>query len=256
MKKAEGVSPAVQVPGSAGGGELAPEPAPPWRPDSYLGMLAPPTRDALLSLGVKRVFRPGQVFITEGDVDTDMFVLVDGIVKVTALGSDEEELFVDVQARGDTVGELSALNPFPTPLTRSATVMAAGGVEAIQISKRDLDSFFSAYPDATKVMAFMLGGRQRQKLRERLNMTGFDVRTRLARTLVALAETLGVQKASGLELSIPLSQIELANLVAVAEPTVQKALRDLRVAGAIQTRYLGITITDMDALLQAGHLPA
>jgi CRP-like cAMP-binding protein len=185
-----------------------------------------------------------------------MFVLVDGIVKVTALGSDEEELFVDVQARGDTVGELSALNPFPTPLTRSATVMAAGGVEAIQISKRDLDSFFSAYPDATKVMAFMLGGRQRQKLRERLNMTGFDVRTRLARTLVALAETLGVQKASGLELSIPLSQIELANLVAVAEPTVQKALRDLRVAGAIQTRYLGITITDMDALLQAGHLPA
>lgn len=253
VEKADGASPAVQVPGSADDGELTRGASPAWRPDSYLGMLAPRTREALLGLGVRRVFRPGQVFIAEGDADTDMFVLVDGIVKVTALSPDAD-VFVDVHARGDTVGELSALNPGPTPLVRSATVMAAGSVEAIQIAKRDTDAFFAAHADAAVAMAFMLGGRQRQKLRERLNMTGFDVKTRVARTLAALAEKLGVQTPAGVELGMPLSQIELANLAAVAEPTAQKALRDLRKVGAIETNYLRITITDMDALLDAGDL--
>jgi CRP-like cAMP-binding protein len=216
-------------------------------------MLAPATREALLGLGLRRVFAPGQVFIPEGDNDTDMFVLLEGIVKVTAKGANGEE-FIDVQASGDTVGELSALNPRPVPLLRSATVMAAGDVTAIQIEKPDLDAFFVAHSDAAVAMAFMLGGRQMQKLRERLDISRFDPTARLARTLAALEEKLGTPTADGTLLNIPISQTELATLVVVAGPTVQKALRDLRIAGAILTGYRAITITDLTALRRAGHL--
>lgn len=227
--------------------------APSWRPNSYLGMLAPPTREALLGLGIRRVFAPGQVFITEGDMDTDLFVLLEGIVKVTAKGANGEE-FIDVQAEGDTVGELAAINPGAESLPRSATVMAAGDVTALRITKPDLDAFFMAHPDAAVVMAFMLGSRQRQKLRERLDISGFDPTTRLARTLAALAEKLGTPVAGSALLGIPLSQPELATLVVVAGPTVQKALRDLRATGAIRTGYRSIAITDMVALRRAGLL--
>jgi CRP-like cAMP-binding protein len=216
-------------------------------------MLAPATRDALLGLGLRRVFAPGQVFIAEGDQDTDMFVLLEGIAKVTAKGAKDEE-FIDVQAKGDTIGELAAINPGPDPLPRSATVMAVGDVEAIRIIKPDLDAFFMAHPDAAVVMAFMLGGRQRQKLRERLDFSGFGATARLARTLAALEEKLGIPAADG-KLVIPLSQTELAALAVLAAPTAQKALRDLRDAGAIATGYRTITITDMAALRKAGQLP-
>jgi CRP-like cAMP-binding protein len=231
------------------------EPAVRWRPNSYLGILTPATRAAFLGLGLRRVFAPGQVFIAEGDADTDLFVLLEGIVKVTAKGAGGDELFVDVQAQGDTVGELAAINPTAEALPRTATVMAAGDVTAIRIGKPDLDAFFIAHPDAAVAMAFMLGGRQRQKLRERLDMSGFDATARLARTLAALEERLGIPTPRGMLLDIPLTQTELATLAVVAEPTVQKALRDLRKDGAIQTGYRAITITDMAALRRVGRLP-
>jgi CRP/FNR family cyclic AMP-dependent transcriptional regulator len=242
--------PAARVPGAD---SPADDSASGWRPNSYLGMLAPATREALLGLGLRRLFAPGQVFIAEGDKDTDMFVLLEGIAKVTAKGANSEE-FIDVQAKGDTVGELAAINPGLEPLPRSATVLAAGDVAAIRIMKPELDAFFMAHPDAAVAMAFMLGGRQVQKLRERLNISGFDATARLARTLAALEEKLGTPTADGTLLDIPLSQTELATLAVLAGPTVQKALRDLREVGAILTGYRTITITDMAALRRAGRL--
>lgn len=247
---ADGVLPAARMP-------VADSPvddsASDWRSNSYLGMLSPTTREPFLSLGLRRVFAPGQVFIKEGDQDTDLFVLLEGIVKVTAKGAKGDE-FIDVQAKGDTVGELAAINPSPELLPRSATVMAAGDVTATRISKPDLDAFFIAHPDAAIAMAFMLGGRQMQKLRERLNISGFGSTARLARTLAALKEKLGVSTAAGILLDIPLSQTEMANLAVVARPTVEKSLLSLRDAGAIVTGYRSVTITDMAALRTAGRL--
>jgi CRP/FNR family transcriptional regulator, cyclic AMP receptor protein len=248
---ADRARPAVGIPGADG---PAVESASGWRPNSYLGILVPATREAFLGLGLRRVFAPGQIFIAEGDEDTDLFVLLEGIVKVTAKGVEGEDLFVDVQAQGDTVGELAAINPTTEKLPRTATVLAAGDVTAIRISKPDLDAFFAAHYDGAVAMAYMLGGRQRQKLRERLDMSGLDAAARLARTLVALEERLGIPTPRGTLIDIPLTQTELATLAVVAEPTVQKALRDLRRDGAIQTGYRAITITDRAALRRAGRL--
>jgi CRP/FNR family cyclic AMP-dependent transcriptional regulator len=244
----EQATPAARMPGT---GSAADDHASNWRPNSYLGMLAPATLKALLSRGVREVFRPGRTLIAEGNNDTDMFVLLEGIAKVTATGASGEE-FIDFQAKGDTVGELAAINPSPKPLRRSATVKAAGEVTAIRITKPDLDAFFIAYPDAAVTMAFMLGGRQMQKMRQLLDISGFDAPERVARTLAAAEEKLGVPTADGTLLNI--TQTELANLAVLGLPTVQQVLRDLRNKHkAIQTGYRTITITDMAALRLAGE---
>ena len=244
----EAASPAPRMPGI---GSTAGDHASSWRPDSYLGMLAPATRAALLSLGIRRVFGPGQIFIREGDWHADMFVLLEGIVKVTAEVASGEE-FINFRAKGDTVGELAAISP--KPVQRSATVRAAGDVAAIEITKPDLDAFFIDHPDAAVAMASMLGGRQLEKMRQLLDISGFDATTRIARTLLAVEKKLGVPTADGTLLDI--TQTELANLAVVAGPTVQKALGDLRKKqGAILTGYRTITITDMATLRRAGQLP-
>jgi CRP/FNR family cyclic AMP-dependent transcriptional regulator len=220
-----------------------------WPPHSYLGLLSQPVREALLALGVKRVFSPGQVFITQGDTARDMFAIVKGLAKVTITGPVGPQL-VDVQAQGDTVGELAAIDGQP----RSATVAAIGRVEAVEIRSDDLVAFFEATPAAAIAMNRMMSLRQRRKVDQILNFSQFDVGARLARTLVALGEKCGTSEAEGLVLDSLISQPELAALVGVSEPTIHKALRSLRESGALMTGYRRMVIVDLDRLQQIGHI--
>jgi len=207
-------------------------------------------RGELLALGTKRVFSPEQIFITEGDENRDVFILVSGIVKVTAAAASGVRKLIDMQVGGDTVGEMAALDGQP----RSATVSAAGHVEAVQISSDDLGVFFQANPAAADAMTRMLSQRLRLKIGQILDFGEFDAPTRLARTLVALAEKCGSSAPGGVALDMPLTQPELASLVGTAEATVHKAMRALRDGGAITTGYRRLTILDMTALRAVAEL--
>jgi CRP-like cAMP-binding protein len=46
------------------------------------------------------------------------------------------------------------------------------------------------------------------------------------------------------ELAVPLSQPELAAMIAIAQATVQKAMHDLRDAGLISTGYRRLVLLD------------
>jgi CRP/FNR family transcriptional regulator, cyclic AMP receptor protein len=221
-----------------------------WPPRSYLASLAESMRSELLALGPRRVFSPEQVFITEGDENRDVFVLVGGIVKVTATAASGAQKLIDMQVGGDTVGEMAALDG----QRRSATVSAAGRVAAVQISSEDLIAFFQANPAASDAMTRMLSQRLRLKISQILDFGEFDARTRLARTLVALAEKCGSSAPGGVTLDMPLTQPELASLVGMSEPAVHKAMRVLRDGGAITTGYRRLVILDMVTLRAAAEL--
>lgn len=222
----------------------------PWPPRSYLASLEEPVRGELLALGTKRIFSPEQVLITQGDRNRDVFVLASGIVKVTATAASGLQKLIDMQVGGDTVGEMSALDGQP----RSATVSAAGRVEAVQISSDDLGAFFQANPVAAEAMTRMLSQRIRLKISQILDFGEYDAPTRVARTLVALAEKCGSPASSEVILDFPLTQPELASLVGTAEPTVHKAMRALRNDGAITTGYRRMTILDMTRLRAVAEL--
>lgn len=221
-----------------------------WPPGSYLGLLGPATRDALLELGTIRRFSPGQVFITEGDQASEVFIILEGVAKVTGTGGGGTEVLIDIQVRGNTVGEMAALDGRP----RSATVTAAGDVTASMIRGDDLLAFFRARPDALVAMTRLLSFRARQKVAQQLDFSGHDVKTRLARTLAAMAERFGSPAGNAVNLDIALTQADLASLVGAAEPTLHKALRDLRTEGAIVTHYRRMQITDLRALRRIADL--
>jgi len=90
------------------------------------------------------------MFMAEGVADTEMFILVDGIVKVTELSPDAD-MFVDAQARGIPPGTFG-----PQSGSCAAATFRhgdSGGVEAIQIAKRDTGTFFPAHADNKFLLA-------------------------------------------------------------------------------------------------------
>jgi CRP/FNR family transcriptional regulator, cyclic AMP receptor protein len=113
---------------------------------------------------------------------------------------------------------------------RSASVSAAQRVEAIEISPDDFLRFAENDSAAARGMMRMLSIRQRFRMRQTLDFNQYDAGTRLARTLVALAEKCGVRTDEGISLDILITQADLAPLVGASEPGIHKALRPLREA--------------------------
>ena len=215
-----------------------------WRNGSFLSNISEDAVARLLKLGSSRTYSHGDPLIYQCDETNDVFVLTEGVVKVTVTGEDDVERLIDIQLAGDTVGEIA----FADGLPRSAKVVADGTVRAVKIKGRALADFLRDDRDATVALGRVLTYRDRRKQRRYLDMAQFDVRTRVARVLADLVERCGVPAPEGVLLGVSLTQSELATLVGLADASIHKVLRSLRDDRVLHTTYRQIVILDEDAL--------
>jgi CRP/FNR family transcriptional regulator, cyclic AMP receptor protein len=215
-----------------------------WPPQTFLGMLSEGTREELLSLGTSREYLPDTVLMLEGDSGTDVIALIDGWVKV--VGSTEEggQALLSLRVGGDLVGEQAALDNQP----RSATVISAGVTAAQVMSQREFLRFLDRKPDAGVAVSRALSYELRWATRRRIDFSGLPVLARLARVLSELGRLYGKPTYNGIEFQYTLTQPELAAMVGASEPSVHKALRQLRSDGVVVTGYRKVVITDPTAL--------
>jgi CRP/FNR family cyclic AMP-dependent transcriptional regulator len=207
-------------------------------------MLGEAAREELLGLGNPREFLPESVLMLEGDSTTEVMALVDGWVKVVGSTEDGGHALLTLRIGGDLVGEQAALDGSP----RSATVISAGVTVVQVIGQQEFLRFLDHRPDAAVAVSRALSSKLRWATRRRVDFSGLPVMTRLARVLSELGRLYGRPSENGIEFGYTLTQPELAAMVGASEPSVHKALRQLRQDGIVTTGYRQVVITDPEAL--------
>ncbi|GAA3934146.1 Crp/Fnr family transcriptional regulator [Actinoplanes auranticolor] len=211
-----------------------------WAPGTLLGSLGPAAAMELVALGVRRQFPPGRLIIRQGGRDSHVVVLISGFVKVTTAVEGVETL-LGIRLPGEVIGEISAL----TGDLRSATVTACGRVGAGLVAGRDFAAFLRRRPEAATLVTAMVARQLNWANRRRTDFAAFPAHIRLARLLIEIAEVCGRDRPDGgIDIAVPLSQPELAAMIAIAQATVQKAVHELRDRKLISTGYRRITVTD------------
>ncbi|WP_430784684.1 Crp/Fnr family transcriptional regulator [Actinoplanes sp. G11-F43] len=213
----------------------------PWAPGTFLGSLPAEVATALVHSSVKRTFEAGRALLREGTTaDTHVFLLLNGFVKATT-AVDGVETVLGIRAPGEVVGEIGALTGNP----RNATVTACAPMTAGQISRGDFEAFLRQRQDAAALITAAVARQLRWANRRRVDIAAFPAYVRLARLLIEVAEVCGrLRSDGGIEMVVPLSQPDLAAMIAAAQATVEKALRELRDQGLIETGYRQLLITD------------
>ena len=115
------------------------------------GRLADTALRAIAEVAEERRLDPGQLLCVEGDLGTDMFLVVEGEVEVRRLGrrpdpqarGDALGRTIVALGRGECVGEMSVLDEEP----RSATVICRDAVRVLAIQKEDLRDAIALCPD-------------------------------------------------------------------------------------------------------------
>jgi CRP-like cAMP-binding protein len=215
-----------------------------WPRGTVLHALDAADGQALIGLGTRRTFPPGAALITEGAPEVDTFVLLDGCCKVLGNTVDGRAVLLSIRVGGDLVGELAALDDKP----RSATVVAATTVVARVIDQQTFRRYLADRPAAATAIHGAVAEELRRATRHRVHVHGAPIGARLALVLDYLAAAYGRPGPDGVHIDVPLSQPELASLIGVSEPSLHRALTDLRSRHVVATRYRRLVVCDPAAL--------
>ena len=213
---------------------------PGWAPETFLGRLAPAVAGELLALGVRRRFASDRIILREGAPAGPVVLITDGFVKITT-AVDGFGTLLGIRVPGEVIGEIGALTDSP----RNATAIACGTVHAVTVARAEFEAFLRRRPDVSQLVMATIARQLSWANRRRSDFGAFPAHIRLARLLAEVAEVCGRPGPDGsVEIAVPLSQPELAAMIAIARATVQKAVHDLREQGLISTAYRRVTVLD------------
>jgi len=212
----------------------------------YLGLLDASDLRAYLALGRSRRYRNGQSLLLAGDESQHVLCITEGGAKISIDTRDGHELLLGLRGPGDLLGELAAVDPVGS--TRSASVVALGPLTAVAMTGDEFRGFLDAHAGAARALTVLLARRLRQADRKRIEFGSLDTPRRVAHVLVEMAESHGRPNPEGIAIGVPLSQEEIAGLIAASRESVARGLSGLRDRGLITTARRAIIVRDLDGL--------
>ena len=199
------------------------------------------TRARLSAIAKLRNFAKDELVYLAGDAPSGVFGLVSGSLNVSYPRSDGEDYTLHRAGRGFWIGDLALLSSG----VRLVSVRAAETTLMVHLPVRDLARLLRDDPRLYADFYVLTYENFKTALRIISNLAIASTEKRLADRLIMEAESRG--DADGW---IPLSQPELAKLVATSVPTLQRVMRRFVSAGLVRHRYARIQVVDRDALVR------
>jgi CRP-like cAMP-binding protein len=195
---------------------------------------------------VERRYDAGQVVWMEGDPADALYVLVEGAFKSHRLSREGGDVILGFDAAIDIAGQVGLFHPSGR---RQVNVTAVARSRCLLLRRNVLVEFLSRHPIA---MVRLLEDLSSVTVQAAYSFTGMafdDIRSRAARTLLALAEEFGEPVSGGVRIRLELSQRTLAALVAASRENVNRALAPLVAGGVISQIDGHFVVHDLAALV-------
>ena len=211
---------------------------------TFIRQLPPAVADAVASLGREQAFSAQEIVSHQGSPPDSVFLLVSGVVKVTALSPSGREVILGFRAAGELLGEYSALHGLP----RSGNVVGHEAGTLLRISAQRFRRCAFTHPEILAAMLAVSGHRLHQSDIHRVSYAAHDVPYRTAATLLDWATRYGVDTRDGVRIRLRVSRRELSQVVAASEKSVDDVLTMLRRSGLVTTGRRLLVVSDIDRL--------
>ena len=191
---------------------------------------------------VTRTHPANQVILLENDWGGAVYFILDGWVKIRTYNMEGKEVTLNIIGKGELFGEMAALDEVP----RSTDVITLTPTAIGSMPSQNFVKLLHTEPLAGLRLSQLMARRLRQ-VNRRLRLRESDSQSRVADTLLFLAEGQGTQGQTGTE--IPnLPHRELSSLSGLARETVTRVLTRLEKKGLITKDPETICIPDLSAL--------
>jgi len=208
-----------------------------------LQSLPDPDAKLLLRAGRTNTYARRDLLVQEGDVADSFHIVLDGHAAVQVTTPSGESAIVNVLGPDSHFGEVSLLGRVD-PL-RTASIVALEPVRTLSIPATVFRDLRERNPRLEQLVTTILARRVDELSAQLVEAMYDSLERRVVRRLSALAVTYAT---SSPEVTIPLTQDELSQLVGGARPSVNQVLRRLVDEGLLAVSRGRIIVKDLDRL--------
>lgn len=109
---------------------------------TFFSELAPSELDRIATMSEERTYLDGEILAAEGDAGEDLFIVVDGEIRVVRGEGSGAEIELARRSAGDVVGEMAIITHEP----RFASLVATGSVRTLRLGHREFRSILRERP--------------------------------------------------------------------------------------------------------------
>lgn len=199
---------------------------------------------ALSERAIERKLARNEILFVAGDEATGLFVIVERALRAFREGIDGREQVIHVERAGATIAELPVFDDQPYP----SSVAAEEETRVLFSDKRDVKRLCMEHPQIAIAALKLLAGRLRRcaELVEALSL--HEVDQSLAGWLLVEARARGKRTVSGYELTLALTNQQIAARIGSVREVVSRALARLQNNGLIEVDGRRVKIPEEEAL--------
>ena len=179
----------------------------------------------------ERTFKSGQLIFGRGDPGRNIYLVLEGRVRLSVVTADGRALAFSHAGRGDIFGEIAALDGG----RRTADAIALAKVSAMMLSQSALKRHMETTPKVAMAAITFLCKRLRTTSEQLEEVALNPIEVRIARFILhALKLAQQLETATPVRLDIGMSQGELALLIGTSRQSVNSGLATLERNGLIR----------------------
>ena len=196
--------------------------------------------------------RTGTTLIDQHDQDTDLFVILDGRVRITLLSPKGQEVSFRDQAAGTAFGLLSAIDNQP----RSASAVALTDTRVAVIGGPLLKATMARSPAVMEAVTHHLAFLVRELSERVFEFSTMVARQRVHAELLRLAERAEPAGGTGALIRPAPTHAAIATRISTQRETVSREMSTLTRMGLVERRGGALLVRDLgalEALVEAAH---
>ena len=192
----------------------------------------------------RRVFEAGRNVMTIEQPGEAVYIILHGTVKIH-VEQGERDVILAILGSGDMLGEMSLIDS----VGRSASAVTLESSLLLWMDKVTFNYILDNFPPVARNLVKIMSARVRLSDQLIQALATLDVNGRVARQLLAFAEKYGQEKNGGTQISIVLTQGDIADLVGASRKRVNQTMVSFKEQGLVDTDSNGrIEIKDDQGL--------
>lgn len=195
----------------------------------------------LLQLGKRRFIGKNKYVFRAGDPIECVCLVERGYLKIFQPTSDGKDMLLFFRAPGDILGLRGSLEIEANSL-RTYTAQACDDSEILCIPANTFRKYLEGHPRMALEVAATLSRRLEDACENYSNLAVAHVAARVARLILYVGRCYGTPVGKGVNLDVPLTQQEIADMVGAARQTVSSILNSLYQEGVISESHKHLRI--------------
>ena len=210
--------------------------------DPWFAALAPERRRALLDLARTHQAATGARVYGIGDPPDGLWAVAQGEVRLISYPAVGVEAVSMIVGPGGWFGELSVVDGGPRP----HDAVVARPTRLLHVALAAVERLAADTPLLYRDLGVLIATRQRSAISFMGHSIAQPIAVRLARSLAGAARSAGAAE-------LAVRQEDLAAMIGVSRQTINKELKALEAAGAVERAYGRIRILDAERLRAVGR---